>query len=490
MSITVRIRSHLSSLCFFLLILLCILNTSLFSQERFRRNPPFPDPLPELTLPEIESASLSNGLEVSVIRRQDLQVISMHLIVYAGESFSPDALPGLATFTANMVNKGAVGLSSSRITETIETIGGKFSSETHSDYSVISFTFLEDYLDTALETLGKMILQPTFPRIEVRNVVRTMHYDLLGRKSSPTFVGRRTLLRILFEEHPYRNIAFNETSTRNLNRDELLSFFEKYYRPNNAKLILIGNLTLRTAVRKVSRYLNTWENRVIESEAVRPPQPNEILKLCIVDLPDEKDATITIGNTILLRNHDDYFPITVLNQVLGGSPHSRLFMNLRESKGYAYFAFSTLEFFKACGILSIQERVRPNAIFESIAESLNEIRRISSQVVPNYELEQAKSYLIGNFPLRIEDLEYYSSRLSAIQAFELGESHWNSYYKSMMLISPENVFEIARRSSLQSPIVVVVGNIQALSPYLQEFDLEVYDTNGKFQYTIKKGEAE
>jgi zinc protease len=317
-----------------------------------------------------------------------------------------------------------------------------------------------------------------------------MHYDLLGRKSSPAFVGRRTLLRILFKEHPYRNIGFNETGTRNLNRDELLSFFEKYYRPNNAKMILIGNLTLRTAVRKVSSYLNTWENRDIESEAVRPPQPNETLKLCIVDLPEEEDATITIGNTILLRNHDDYFPITVLNQVLGGSPHSRLFMNLRESKGYAYFAFSTLEFFKACGILTIQERVRPSAIFESIAESLNEIRRISSQVVPNYELEQAKSYLIGNFPLRIEDLEYYSSRLAAIQAFELDESHWNSYYKSMMLISPENVYEIARRSTLQSPVVVVVGNIQELSPYLQEFDLEVYDTNGEFQYTIKKGETE
>jgi zinc protease len=490
MSIIVRIRSHTSSLCFFLLISLFIWNTKLFSQERFRRDPPFPDPLPELTLPEIESASLSNGLEISVIRRQDLQVISIHLIVYAGESFSPDALPGLATFTANMVNKGAVGLSSSRITETIETIGGKFSSETHPDYSVISFTFLEDYLDTALETLGKMILQPTFPRIEVRNVVRTMHYDLLGRKSSPAFVGRRTLLQILFEEHPYRNIAFNETGTRNLNRDELLSFFEKYYRPNNAKLILIGNLTLRTAVRKVSRYLNTWENRAIESKAVRPPQPNETLKLCMIDLPEEEDATITIGNTILLKNHDDYFPITVLNQVLGGSPHSRLFMNLRESKGYAYFAFSTLEFFKACGILTIQERVRPSTIFESIAESLNEIRRISSQVVPNYELEQAKSYLIGNFPLRIEDLEYYSSRLSAIQAFELDESHWNSYYKSMMLISPENVYEISRRSSLQSPIVVVVGNIQELSPYLQDFDLEVYDTNGEFQYTIRKGETE
>lgn len=480
--------SRIRLLC--LLVLLFFMNTSLFPQERFRRNPPFPDPLPELTLPEIESASLSNGLGITVIRRQDLPVISMHLVVYAGESFSPDALPGLATFTANMVNKGAVGLSSSRITETIERIGGEFSSETHPDYSVISFTFLEDYLDTALESFGKMILQPTFPRIEVSNVIRTMYYDLRGRKSSPAFIGRRTLLRILFEEHPYRNIAFNETVTRNLNRDELLSFFDKYYRPNNAKLILIGNLTLRTAVRKVSRYLNTWETKDIEIEATSPPRPNETLKLCFVNIPEEEDATITIGNTILLRNHDDYFPTTVLNQVLGGSPHSRLFMNLRESKGYAYFAFSTVEFFQACGILTIQERVRSDAIIESIAESLNEIRRISLEIVPNYELEQAKSYLIGNFPLRIEDLEYYSSRLAAIHAFDLGEAHWNSYYKSMMLISPENVYEIARRSSLQSPVVVIVGDIQALSPYLREYDLEVYDTNGDFQYSIKKGETE
>jgi predicted Zn-dependent peptidase len=468
----------------------CFINTSLFPQERFRRNPPFPDPLPELTLPEIESASLSNGLEITVIRRQDLSVISIQLVVYAGESFSPDSLPGLATFTANMVNKGAVGLSSSRITETIETIGGAFSSETHPDYSILSFTFLEDYLDTALETLGKMILQPTFPGIEVSNVVRTMHYDLRGRKSSPAFVGQRTLRRILFEEHPYKNTTFNETGTRNLNRNELLSFFERYYRPNNAKLILIGNLTLRTAVRKVSRYLNTWENRDVAVDEMSPLKPNETLKFCFVNIPEEQDATITIGNTILLRSYDDYFPTTVLNQVLGGSPHSRLFMNLRESKGYAYFAFSTVEFLKTCGILTIQERVRSDAIIESIAESLNEIRRISSEVVPNYELEQAKSYLIGNFPLRIEDLEYYSSRLSAIKAFDLGEAHWNSYYKSMMLISPENVYEIARRSSLQSPVVVIVGDIEELGPYLQEYDLEVYDTNGDFQYTIKKGETE
>lgn len=490
MRIAVKSRGGVSSLSFSFLILFCLCYTSLFPQERFRRNPPFPDPLPELTLPEIESASLSNGLQVAVIQRQDLPFISMHLVVYAGESFSPETLPGLATFTANMVNKGAIGLSSSRITETIERIGGEFSSETHPDYSVISFTFLEDYLDIALETFGKMILQPTFPRIEVSNVVRTMHYELLGMKSSSAYVGRRTLLRILFEKHPYRNITFNETVTRNFNRDELLSFFEKYYRPNNAKLILIGNLTLRTAVRKVSRYLNTWENKNVENENIGPPQPNQTLRLCIVNQPEEEEAMISMGNIILLRNYDDYFPTIVLNQVLGGSPHSRLFMNLRESKGYAYFAFSSVDFFKTCGILTIQEKVRSNAILESISESLNDIRIISSEIVPNYELEQAKSYLIGNFPLRIEDLEYYSSRVAAIEAFGLGDAHWNSYYKSIMLISPENVYEIAHRSSLQTPVVVIVGNIEELSPYLQNFDLEVYDTNGEFQYTIKKGDTE
>lgn len=485
-----RPRHGLQPGCFLILLLLSILSSPLFSQERFRRNPPFPDPLPVLTLPEIESATLSNGLEISTIRQQDLPVISLHLIVYAGESFSPDTLPGLATLTANMVNKGAVGLSSSRITETIETIGGRFASETRPDYSVISFTFLEDYLDTALETLGKMILQPTFPVIEVQNVIRTMHYDLLGRKSSPEFIARRTLLRVLLENHPYRKIAFNETVTRNLNRDQLLSFFEKYYRPNNAKLILVGNLTLRTAVRKVSRYLNTWENRRINADTVNPPQPNDSLKLCIVDLPEEEDIMITIGNTILLRDHDDYFPFTVLNQVLGGSPHSRLFMNLRESKGYAYFAFSSVELYKTCGILIIQERVRPEVIFESIIESLHEINRISSEIVPDYELEQAKSYLIGNFPLRIEDPEYFSSRIAAIQAFGLNEAHWNSYYKSVMLINPENVFEIARQSSLRTPVVIVVGNVQNLIPLSERFDLNVYDSKGDFQYVLKKGENE
>ncbi|MBN1221633.1 MAG: insulinase family protein [Candidatus Aminicenantes bacterium] len=457
------------------------------AQERFRKNPPYPEPLSELNLPEIESATLSNGLDLSIVRLEGQPVIHLLLVIRTGESSAPERAPGMPTFTANMLNRGTEGYSYSKIVEIIESIGGSFSSRTSPDYSVFTFGFLEDYLDEALEILSRMLLQPTFPKVEVDNVVRIAYYDLLAKNSAPDFVAKRLLSKILFKNHPYSKMALDETASRNFDRIGLMDFFDKHYRPNNAEIILIGDITLQTAARKVSRYLNTWIKKDRETEPLTPPLPNQKIKICVVDLPGEKDATVYLGNIFLLDNPLDYFPLIVLNQVIGGSPHSRLFMNLRESKGYAYYAFSSLEFYKVCGLFTITERVRPEVISDSIRESLREIQSVSTSVIPNQEIEQAKSYLIGNFPIEIENTNYFSTKLAEIRAFNLGESFWNQYYKNLMLINADNVFEVSKKSFLRTPVVVVIGELQALSQYLRDFDLEIYDSKGEHQYTIKQG---
>jgi len=458
-----------------------------FAQERFRKDPPYPDPLSDLRLPTIESATLSNGLRLSVLRKQGEPVMNLLLIISAGESVSPDNAPGIATFTANMLNRGAEGLPFSKIIESIESMGGSFTAETFPDYSVFSFAFLEDHLEEALEILGRMILHPTFQRVEMDNVIRTMYFDLIDKSKSPEVVGERVLYNILFKDHPYRKIAFNETVRRNLDRRGLVDFFEKYYCPNNAEIVLIGNITLRIAARKVSRYLNTWETKDIEPNSLPLPEPNQKVKICLVDLPDEKDAMVYMGNTVLLQNSKDYFPLTVLNQVIGGSPHSRLFMNLRESKGFAYYAFSSIELFRTCALLTITERVRTEVISESIRESLRELEKVSTTAIPNHELEQAKSYLIGRFPLEIEDSSNFLKKLSKLKAFNQGDDHWMQYYKNLMLINAESVYEIAANASLNTPVIVIMGPVQTLSEQLSDYDLDVYDSNGEHQYTIKKG---
>lgn len=475
------------ALFFLFLFILCGLKFPLISQERFRKSPPYPDPLPELNLPPVESVILSNGLALSVVYRNNLPVITLRLIILAGESASPEKFPGTATFTANMLSRGTSRLSPSEIEERIESIGGNFSTSTFPDYSMFTFTFSEDGLNEGLEVLSKMILQPSFSKREIENVRTPMFYELLRKASDPELVGKKQLFHILFRDHPYRKSIYNEDVIKNLNQNNLLSFFNKYYRPNNAQLVLTGDLSLSTASRKVSRYLNTWERKDKEFSFISAPDPNEKLKICLVDIPREKDATIYMGNIISPLSNDDFFPLIVLNQVLGGTPASRLFMNLRESKGYAYYAFSEIELFRACGVFLIKAKVRPEVIHASVMETLREIEKVIQEKIPSFEIEQAKSYLIGNFPLKIETSDSLSLKVAQIQAFQLGEEHWSKYYQNIMLIDSTKVFETAQKYPILTPVVVIVGDKNFLIDYLREFEeVEVYNNKGILQYSMRK----
>jgi predicted Zn-dependent peptidase len=473
-----------------LTVLLLFLTIPLIAQERFRKSPPYPDPLPELSLPQIETHLLSNGLDLAVVHVKSPSIISLRLIILDGESSSPEDLPGLATLTARMLNKGTERMSASDIEEAVESLGGSFASYTYPDYSMFTFSFLEEYIDQALELLGEMLLYPTFPRMEISNVQRSMFYDMARQNTDAEFLASRLLSQILFTSHPYGQIIYNQGVIKNLGRRDVVSFFGKYYLPNNAKLILTGNLNIEAATKKVSRYLSPWEKKEKERSFIPPLDPHDKLKICYINLPQAKDATIFLGNIILPISSPDYFPFVVFNQVIGGTPNSRLFMHLRESKGYAYYAFSEVQLFKSCGLFLIKTKVRPEVSIKAIREILNEIENITNKQIPSYEIEQAKAYLIGNFPLNIETVDHLSRKISEIQAFSLGKEHWEKYYENIMRIDSAMVSKIGKKYSLKTPVVVIVCNSDIVE-YFNEFDqVSVYSPDGKLQYYITKGEKE
>jgi predicted Zn-dependent peptidase len=457
-------------------------------QERFRKSPPFPDPLQPLQLPAIESVRLSNDLTVAVVYQKDLPFISLELVVLAGESSSPAQLPGLATLTSDMLSRGTPLVSASEIEERIEAIGGTFSAATSLDYARFSFLFLDEYLDQALEVLSLMLLQPAFPDREIVNLKRTERYDIRQKQREPEFVGRRQLLWTLFNNHPYQRYLYNENVINNIGRDDIQTFFNKYYRPNNSILVLTGNLNLNIASRKVSQYLNTWQKKDVERPLLPPLERNNTEKVLFVDLPQAKDATLFVGNVIFPVGDPDFFPFAVLNQVLGGTPNSRLFMNLRESREYAYFAFSEMELFRSCGVYRIRAKVIPSACYASVQEILKELGRMTKEKVPTFEIEQAKSYLIGSFPLQVNKADSLTRRISEIAAFYLGEEYWNKFYDNIQLVDSGRVFEVAEKYLLPKPVVIIVGDKNSLLDHLRDFNkLEIYDVRGVLQFTMTKG---
>lgn len=474
-----------------LLHLLAISSFTLPAQERFRKSPPFPDPLPELKLSSLESIPLSNGLNLFLIPRENHPLMAIRLVIFAGESFSPDKLPGLATVTAHLITRETQSLLSSDIEERIDAIGGAFSVDVTFDCAYFTFLFLEDYLDEALSILSKMFLEPSFSERELENVKRTLFYDLVAKARDPDFIAKRNLIRFLFKNHPYEKFAFNEDVIKNISQRDVVSFFKRYFLPNNAFLLIAGNLNAARASRRVSHYFNTWAQADLEKISLFPPQSNKEEKVCFIDLPQIKEPLIFLGNTLFPMTSSDLISLSIFNHILGGTPNSRLFMNLRESKEYAYWAFSELQMTRACGLYIIKTKITPKVIYPAVQEILSELKRMTNEKVSTYEVEQAKSYFLGNFPLKIEKYENFLSQLVELLAFRLGEEYWTSFYENIMLVNADRIFETAQQYSFLTPIIIIVGDKSTLIHYLDEFErIEIYDYKGNWQYTQVKGEKE
>jgi predicted Zn-dependent peptidase len=482
-----KVKSSKAIVLIFSLLCQIALHSTLLSQERFRRTPPIPEPFPALQLPGIQTTSLYNGLTLWVIPKSDHPIISLKIIVSAGESSSPENLPGLATLTAHSISRGVSDFSSSEIEEMIEFIGGNFSTEIHPDYSLFSFTFLEEYFDQALDLLSRMLIRPTFIRREIDSVRTAVYYDLLEKSNEPDFFAERQLLRTLFTNHAYEKSTFNEDVLKSITQKDIASFFYDHYRPNNTQIVFTGNKNFNTVFNKARRFFNRWQRKEMNQSTPPPPEPQKEMKVCFIETPRAKDAIIYMGNIVMAATDPDIFPLIVMNQVLGGTPNSRLFMNLRESKQYAYNAFSKIDNFKSCSVFSIRARVRPEVVESSIMEIFKDINLITTKKIPGFDIEQAKSYLIGNFPLQIETYDDLTKKVAEHKAFNLEDEHWNKYYENIMLINSEKVFELTKKLPLMNPVIVVVGDgdivLNQFGKFIKEVD--IYNKKGIYLGTYK-----
>ncbi|MBU4253302.1 MAG: insulinase family protein [Acidobacteria bacterium] len=482
-------------------VLLFLLSVFLPAQERFRRQPPNPDPRHRLNLPRFLSHTLKNNLTIHVVPLEYDRRVTLKLIIYSGESSSPENLPGLATFTANLLDKGTLTLSVNAVEEAIAAIGGEWSAAVQPERTIFTLSFLDEYLDRGVEILSRFLLEPAFSQREIVNLQRTLYYQMFNRRKDSEFIGKNLFHLLLFNGHPYSRISFNEDIFKYIKQKDIQQFFEKNYRTNNASLILVGNIDLETASRHISTHLNTW-NPAADLPADDPlPRPLRRLRIGLVDDPQADGAYIFLGNIIPLQSSLDIFHYAVFNMVLGGTLNSRLFMNLRESKQYAYNAFSEVNFFKNFGIFLVTAKVKPAVLNQSIKEILRELDTATKRKLPSNEIEQAKSYLIGQFPVRMEIQEEYTGRVTDVISLNLGDSHWAQYFESITSVNADNVFEQLKDSDLLSPVIVIVVNADLesrdnplldpkdnplINRLMAEFgEIEVYNEKGILQYTLK-----
>ncbi|RMF03103.1 MAG: insulinase family protein [Chloroflexi bacterium] len=434
-----------------------------------RTGVPAPLPVAETSFPPFETFTLENGLEVIFVEQHELPQVNAQLYVRGSNAAAPAEQQGVADFVAELLTKGTETRTAADIAGQIEAVGGSVGSNAALEWISLSVDALRTDADLAFDLLGDMARNPTFPDNELE-VIREQTLTFLEQDAvSPDTLANHQFGRIAYGGHPYGFYATPET-VKNLTRDDVVDFYTRLFKPNNALLVVVGDMTLDEAQAQVERVFADWEPGDVP-DVLDYPAANvgDTSVIYLIDRPDSEQATIQVGNRAINARTPERYALSVVNSVLGGGASSRLFSNLREDKGYTYGVYSRFGRPNDTSTFRVLTDVGQNHAGDAITEILYELNKIRTRFVTAEELADAKGLLIGNFALSIEDPADFARQLSTRRLTGVPIDELNSYLQKLEDVSAAEARRAARKYiDAKSPIIVVVGNAEVIRPQLEE----------------------
>ena len=450
--------------------------------ENFRREMPPPLAPRPLNIPEARQTRLANGLELVLIEDKRLPLINFRLAFRSGDADDPANLPGLTDMMAHLLSEGTESRTSRQMAEEIERLGATLSIGSASDFTTIAASSLAIYAREILDLIADVTLRSTFPQNEVDLARENTKQLLIQQRAQPSFLASERMAKVIFGNHPYSNISPTEEMLDNLTRDDLLSFRRTMFIPNNAVLLVIGDFERESLVAQIETLFSQWpEGQVSQLSSPTPAKRTE-RTIYLVDRPGSEQSNIVIANEGINRTSPDYCPMLLMHTVLGAIASSRLFMNLREHKGYTYGAYSNLDARRLAGTFRATAEVRTAVTGPSLHEFFYELDRIRNEAVSEEEITNAKSYLTGVFPIRVETQDGLIDQLVNIKMFDLPDDYLSTYRDQVNAVTADEIQTVAQKYvTPDASAIVIVGDAAEISeqikPYSQQ--VEIYDTEGK-----------
>lgn len=452
--------------------------------EDFRRAAPAPLSPRPFSIDGTFETTLTNGLKVVVFEQKRLPLVSFRLAFRSGEIDDPQDFTGLTSATTHLLSQGTATRSSREIAEAVERLGASLGASSSSDNTIVSASALTLYKSEVLNLLAEMVLTPTFPENELALYKQNTIEHLKFQRSQPGFLADEQVSRILFGTHPYAIVSPSESDVEKLTRDDLVNQHRRAFIPNNATMIVVGDVDKDALVSELETLFGAWEKGTVEAkEFGAPPERNEKM-LTIVDRQGSAQSNIVLSNVAIKRNHPDYFPVLVMNQILGAGASSRLFMNLREEKGYTYGAYSSLDARRLAGAFEATAEVRTPVTGDSLKEFFYELNRIRDEAVSPEELQDAKNFLTGVFPIRAETQEGLTNLIVQQQLYDLPSDYLQTYRNRINAVSLEEVQRVANQYITPDKMaLVIVGDAEEVLPQVKSYaeKIEIFDTNNNMQ---------
>jgi len=411
---------------------------------------------------EIQRLSFPNGLTVLLLERHAHPYVAVHVRVRAGSLHDPPGKAGLAHLTAALLTQGTATRSATEIAETIEFVGGSLTSGSGRDHAQAALTVLKRDLELGMALLADVLRRPSFDPEELERKRSQILASLRAQEDEPGTVAAKAFARVLFGSHPYGHPVEGTPETlASITREDVVAFHRRWYRPERTFVGIAGDVTAREVRLLVQRYLGDWEPGR-EKPPVPPPPPRPKRSVTHRIHRNITQCNIVLGHLGIRRDNPDYYAFYVMNYILGGGGFSsRLMATVRDAKGLAYAVSSGFRAGLAPGEFRVVLQTRNASAREAIQAVLTEIRRIRESPVSPRELEDAKAYLVGSFPLRLDTNRKAAPYLSYIGFYGLGLDYFEAFPRRIRSVTREDVLRVARQYlHPEAHVLVVVGNLE------------------------------
>lgn len=435
----------------------------------------------DINFPEFFETKTNNGITVIVIEDKRLPLITTRFVFRSGsylDYFSGENKSGLASVTSELLTKGTTKRNATQIAEDVDYLGASLSSGCDYNASYVSSYTLKKYSDNIFGIISDVILNPSFAEEEIKRSEEQRINSLLSMKDEGDYLADKTFKKVVFDKTPYQfPVEGIESSIRNINRDDILTYYKKVFVPSNLIVAFVGDITPEEAVAKVNEQFAGWTGVEAPAAEIIVPKLKDKTGVYLTNKKGAVQSSLKAGHLGIQRNNSDFIAVSVMNTLLGGFFTSRLNKNLREVNGYTYGVRSVFNSHLHSGEFSVVTEVKNNITANTVTEILKEINEIKNNYVEDEELQNVKNYISGSFPMQLETPNAIASKVITLKLNNLEDGYYNTYIKKVNELTKEEIKEVANKYLHPDNLVISVGgNIAEIRKDMEIFgDVEITD---------------
>ena len=445
-----------------------------------RTRPPAPGAVRLFDFPAAERNRLSNGLETVVSRHGNLPLVRLWLVVDAGAGAESAAAAGVATLTARALETGTEERDADEVAWELERLGAPVEVHTGWDASVVSVTVASERLEPAIRLFAELVQHPIFPVGEIERLRQEQLVEILQRQKEPSALAADAAARVIFapETQYARPLVGTASSVGAIDREQVEAFYRANYVPERCALLLVGDVP-HAALALAERHFGHWRGNSGPTLDFKVAERTSQTTIYIVDRPGAGQSELLLGHVGVERRHEDYFPILVMNTILGGAFTSRLNLNLRERHGFTYGAQSSFAFRRHAGPFLVQAAVATDVTARGVEEALREMRALHEEGASPEEVAAARDYLAGELPLALETTFQLAAHLADLVIYHLPDDYFHHYRDRVAAVSVEDVLRVAQQHlRLDRLAIIVVGDAASTREPLERLCVGPVEVHG------------